>query len=221
MSERMPLSAQRIVDAAAAVADRTGIAGVSMRSVGRELGVEAMSLYHHVANKEALIDALADWVFAQIELPREGAPWREEVRRHASSARTVFTAHPWSLALVDTRTAPGPAVLRRHDAMIGCLRRAGFPMSLTSHAISVIDAYVYGFALTERNLPFDPATGATEFALEVEVPWSEYPHLGEFVVELMRDGDYSFSAEFEVGLDIILDALGRRLAEADPQVSES
>lgn len=218
MSERMPLSAGRIVDAAAAVADRGGIAAVSMRSVGRELGVEAMSLYHHVANKEALIDALADWVFAQIDLPGEAGPWRDEVRRHASSERGILTAHPWSLALIESRRSPGPAVLRRHNAMIGCLRHGGFSLLLASHATSVIDAYVYGFALTERNLPFDPATGATEFATEVDVAWREYPHLADFVFELMQEDDYSFSAEFEVGLDIILDALERRLAVADPHV---
>lgn len=213
MDERMPLSAARIVDAAAAVADRGGVAAVSMRNVGRELGVEAMSLYHHVAGKEALLDALTDWVFAQIEPAAQGVPWREAVARHAASARAVLTAHPWSLALVETRTAPGPAVLRRLDALIGCFRGAGFSVRLASHATSILDAYVYGFALTERNLPFDPATGASEFAETVDVAWEQYPHLAELVGELTRDRDYSFSAEFEIGLDIILDALERRLAD--------
>lgn len=215
MDDRVPLSATRIVDAAAAVADHGGVAAVSMRSVGRELGVEAMSLYHHVAGKEALLDALTDWVFARIDLPEEGEPWREGVRRHAASARSVLAAHPWSLSLVETRSAPGPAVLRRHDALIGCLRGSGFPVALTSHATSVIDAYIYGFVLTERNLPFDPGTGASEFAAEIDVPWAEYPHLTELVGDLTREGDYSFSAEFDIGLDIILDALERRLEAAD------
>lgn len=217
MIGRLPLSAARIVDAAAAVADRGGIAAVSMRNVGRELGVEAMSLYHHVPGKEVLLDALTDWVFAQIELPDLELPWREAVERHAASARKILTAHSWSLALVETRSAPGPAVLRRHDALIGCLRRGGFSVRLASHATSAVDAYVYGFALTERNLPFDPATGATEFADAVDVPWDEYPYLGELVAELTQGVDYSFAAEFEVGLGIILDELERRLAkEAKP-----
>ncbi|GAB3598931.1 TetR/AcrR family transcriptional regulator C-terminal domain-containing protein [Microbacterium tumbae] len=212
MNDRLPLSTARIVEAAAVVADRGGVAAVTMRSVGRELGVEAMSLYHHVAGKEALLDALTDWVFAQIALPDVGPSWREAVGRHAESVRSILTAHPWSLTLVETRSAPGPAVLRRHDALIGCLRRGGFSVALASHATSVIDAYVYGFALTERNLPFGPATGASGFAAEVDVSWGEYPYLAELVGELTEDADYSFSAEFQVGLDIILDELARRLA---------
>ena len=216
MTDRRPLSSARIVGAAAAVADRGGVAAVSMRSVGRELGVEAMSLYHHVPGKEALLDALTDWVFAQIELPDADVPWRESISAHADSARQVLTAHPWSLTLVETRSAPGPAVLSRHDALIGCLRRSGFSVLLASHATSVIDAYVYGFALTERNLPFDPATGANDFADEVDVAWDDYPHLGELVQELVSAPDYSFSAEFQVGLDIILDELERRLAAEQP-----
>lgn len=215
MDDRMPLSAERIVNAAAAVADRGGITAVSMRSVGRQLGVEAMSLYHHIAGKDALLDALTDWVFAQIEQPRRGVSWQESVRQHAGSARAVLTAHPWSLALVENRSSPGPAVLRRHDALIGCLRLAGFPVLLTSHATSVLDAYIYGFALTERNLPFDPDTGASEFAVEVDIPWTQYPHLTELVGELTRDGDYSFTAEFDVGLDLIIESLELRLAAAD------
>jgi len=212
MTERRPLSPAHIVDAAAAVADRGGITAVSMRSVGRELGVEAMSLYHHVAGKEALLDALTDWVFVRIDLPDNDVPWKESIRAHSDSTRRVLTAHPWSLTLVDTRSTPGPAVLRRHDALIGRLRRAGFSVLLASHATSVIDAYVYGFALTERNLPFDAATGANDFADEIRVGWSEYPHLAELVDEVTRAGDYSFAAEFDVGLDIILDELERRLA---------
>ncbi|MGO2110463.1 MAG: TetR/AcrR family transcriptional regulator C-terminal domain-containing protein [Pseudoclavibacter sp.] len=211
MSDRIPLSAERIVDAAAAVADDGGVSAVTMRSVGRELGVEAMSLYHHVASKDALIDALTDWVFARIELPRDDEAWRDGVQRHARSTRAVLTAHPWALALVETRTSPGTAVLRRHDAQIGCLLRGGFSLALAAHAASLVDAYVYGFALTERNLPFDPATGASDYAAEVDVAWEHYPHLAGLVGELTGDGDYSFSDEFEIGLDIILDALERRL----------
>lgn len=212
MTGRQPLTPERIIDAAAAVAGRGGVPAVSMRSVGRELGVEAMSLYHHVADKEALLDALTDWVFAQIELPDSDLRWRESISAHADSARAVLTANPWSLTLVESRTAPGPAVLRRHDAMIGCLRRSDFSVLLASHAASVIDAYVYGFVLTERNLPFDPATGANDFADEIAIEPGDYPHLAELVRELTRAKDYSFAAEFDVGLDIILDELERRRA---------
>lgn len=212
MRERQALNPARIVDAAAAVADRSGIQAVSMRSVGRELGVEAMSLYHHVTGKEALLDALTDWVFARIELPDADTPWRESISAHMGSARQVLTAHPWSLTLVDTRTAPGPAVLRRQDALIGHLRRSGFSVRLAAHTISVLDAYVYGFALTERNLPFDPAAGADDYAEEIAVAWEDHPHLAELVGELTRARDYTFAGEFEVGLDMILDELERRRA---------
>lgn len=210
---RQRLSEARITEAAAAVADRGGLASVSMRSVGRELGVEAMSLYHHVANKDALLDGLTDWIFARIELPGAEANWREGMRVRASSARAVLTEHPWALALIDSRSDPGPALLRHHDAVIGCLRRGGFSIGLAAQAFSVIDAYVYGFALTERNLPFDPASGAGDFAAEVLPALREHPHLLELVGELTAGGDYSFSAQFEEGLGLILDGLAARLGQ--------
>lgn len=207
MSERVPLTVERIVDTAAAMADRGGLASVSMRAIGRELGVEGMAIYHHLANKDALLDALADWVSARMELPGADEPWRTAIRNHALSVRATLVAHPWALAIVDSRSSPGDATLRRNDAVVRCLRRAGFSVRRIAHAQSVIDAYVYGFALTERNLPFDPATGANEFVAGAGVDWDRYPALTELVTALVRDGDYSFSAEFEIGLDIILGAL--------------
>lgn len=216
MERREPLSAPRIVTAAVAVADRGGLPAVSMRGVGKQLGVEAMSLYHHVSGKEELLDLLADWVFAQIALPEAGDGWREGMTRRAASAREVLVAHPWALGLIESRSAPGPALLRHHDAVIGCLRRGGFPMRLASRAFSVIDAYVYGFALTEQTLPFDPAavTAAGDFAANVEPLLAPYPHLAELVGELVGGGDYVFADEFGYGLDVILDELAARLARA-------
>lgn len=215
MPERTPLSVARIVAAAVRLADESGLPAVTMRRVGRELGVEGMAIYHHLAGKEALYDELGEWVSAQIELPREDRPWREAIREHAISLRAVLTSHPWALSIVDSRRAPGPSTLRRIDAVVGCLRRSGFSLSLTSHAMSLLDAYVYGFALTERNLPFDPTTGASEFAAGVDVEGRDHPHLAALVGELVGDGDYSFSAEFERGLDTLLDALERLRAGAD------
>lgn len=212
MAERQPLTARRVIEAAAAVADRGGLTAVSMRNVGRELGVEAMSLYHHVANKAALLDGLADWVFGQFALPPSDLGWREAITVRSASVRAVLTTHPWSLNLVDSRTNPGPASLRHYDAVVGCLRRGGFSVTMAARAYSVIDAYVYGFALTERNLPFDSATGANDFATDVALPSADYPHLAELVGTLTATSDYSFAAEFELGLDIILDGLERRNA---------
>lgn len=214
MDRREPLSEERVVEAAARVADRGGLTAVSMRGVGKELGVEAMSLYHHVAGKEAMLDLLADWVFSLIELPAAGDGWREGMMRRARSAREVLGAHPWALGLIESRSAPGPALLLHHDAVIGCLRAGGFPVMLASHAFSVIDAYVYGFVLTEQTLPFDPAATASagDFAAEVAPTIAEYPHLAELVGELTTGRDYVFADEFVYGLDVILDELGRRLA---------
>jgi AcrR family transcriptional regulator len=213
---REPLSSERIVDAASRVADRGGLTAVSMRNVGRELSVEAMSLYHHVAGKEALLDGLADWVFAQIRLPRATDSWREGMLRRARSAREVLAAHPWALGLIESRSAPGPALLKHHDAVIGCLHRGGFPLLLASQAVSVLDAYVYGFVLTEQTLPFDPAVAenAGDFARQVAPMLAEYPHLAALVGELTTDRDYVFADEFEVGLGMILDQLEYRLASA-------
>ena len=215
MVARQPLSEERIVAAAVRVADAGGYAAISMRNVGKALGVEAMSLYHHVANKDALLDALADWVFAQIELPDPEMGWREGMRLRATSARDVLVGHPWALTLIDSRTNPGAALLRHHDAVIGCMRRGGFPIDLAAQAFSVIDAYVYGFALTERNLPFDPSSSdqAVGFAADMMPALTEYPYLVEFVQYLTGSGVYSFSDQFGEGLDIILDELGRRLEE--------
>lgn len=205
---RVPLTVERVIDAAVAVADRGGLSAVSMRNVGKELGVEAMSLYHHVANKDALLDALADRVFAQIELPEPDDDWRRGMERRASSARAVLNAHPWALALMDSRSVPGPALLKHHDTVIGCLRRDGFSNALTARAFSVIDAYVYGFALIEQNLPFDSAgDGAVGLAADVSVMLAPYPHMAEFVAEIASPGDYTYAAEFDHGLAIILDQL--------------
>ena len=211
---RPALTRDRVVDAAVHVADRGGLAHVSMRNVGRELGVEAMSLYHHVAGKDALLDALADRVYGEIALPAPGLPWRPAMADRAASARAVLAAHPWALGLVESRRDPGPALLRHHDTVLGCLRRNGFSVALAAHAFSVIDAYVYGFVLTEVNLPFSPGEGADAFVDTLGLPVEEFPHLAEMMAEQVRGHDYSYADEFGPGLDLILDGLAARLAAA-------
>jgi AcrR family transcriptional regulator len=208
-----PLSQEAIVDAAVAVADRGGVAHVSMRNVGRELDVEAMSLYHHVANKEALLDALVNWVFAQIDVPSFGTPWRDAMVRRASSARAVLSAHAWALGLIESRRTPLPALLRHHDAVIGILRRNGFSVALAAHAFSAIDAYVHGFVLTEANLPFD-TENVDDFAAEMQaaLPREQYPHLVEMLMEQVVGKRYAYGDEFMFGLDLVLDGLERHLS---------
>jgi len=209
MQSRPGLTGERVVAAAAAVADREGLVGVSMRAVARELGVEAMSLYHHVANKEALLDALADWVFTRIPLPEVGEPWRPAMAARATGARATLSAHPWGLGLIESRRSPGVATLRHHDAVLGCLLAAGFPVSLAAHAFSVLDAYVFGFVLTEQTLPFEAGESAADFVAELALPTEEFPHLAAFMAAQVGP-DYAYADEFSIGLELILDGLEQR-----------
>lgn len=210
---REPLCRARVVSAAARVADEGGLAAVSMRNVGRELSVEAMSLYHHVQGKEDLLDGLADWVFSQVRLPDANETWRKGMESRARSAMQVLAAHPWALGLIESRSTPGPALLRHHEEVIGCLRRGGFDLLAASHAFSVIDAYVQGFVLTEQTLPFDPsdAVQAGGFATQFEPMLADYPNLAALLTALTSDREYVFSDEFEEGLGMILDQLELRL----------
>jgi AcrR family transcriptional regulator len=174
-----------------------------------------MSVYHYVANKEEILDAIVDLVFAEIELPRAGGDWRAEMRRRAISARQVLRRHPWAIALLQSRTSPGPATLRHHDAFIGTLRGAGFPVAMTAHALAVIDSYVYGFALTESALPIHGPEPVAEIAGSMmrQYPADAYPHLAEFTTGHVIQPGYDFGDEFPFGLDLILDGLARSLPD--------
>jgi AcrR family transcriptional regulator len=213
---RVAVTRQRALEAAVGLADAGGIGAVTMRAVAQELGVEAMSLYHHVANKGDILDGMVDVVFAQIDLPEPGGDWRAEMSRRAHSAREALRSHPWAVGLMESRTTPGPATLRHHDAVLGCLRSAGFPIPLTAHAYAALDSYVYGFALQEVTLPFESGEQTQELAATMmeQFPTGEYPHLVELAVEhVMRPG-YSFADEFGFGLDLLLDGLERALTDA-------
>jgi AcrR family transcriptional regulator len=210
---RIPLSRERLLEAAIAVADAGGITALTIRSVAAELGVKPMSLYHHVAGKEAIIDGVIDVVFAEIALPPEDAGWREALHIRAHSARAVLRRHPWATPFMESRSNPGPATLRHHDAVLGALRRGGFPVALAAHAYSVMDSYIYGFALEEAALPFTPQDvgDAVEGFLGQFEP-RDYPHLVEMAMEHVLKPGYDYSAEFDFGLELILDGLERRLA---------
>jgi AcrR family transcriptional regulator len=210
---RLPLTRDRVLATAVALADVDGIESLTMRKLGEALGVEAMSLYNHVANKDALLDGMVDVVFGEIDLPATDAGWREAMRRRAHSMRAALTRHPWALALMETRTAPGPATLRHHDAVIGCLRDAGFSIAMTAHAFSLLDAYIFGFALQEATLPFD-ASDAGEVAQDIleQMPAGEFPHLTEFAVEHVLQPGYDYGDEFAFGLELVLDGLDQAVA---------
>lgn len=207
---RASLNREKVLVAAVAFADERGIASLSMRKLGEVLGVEAMSLYNHVANKDQLLDGMVDLVFGEIDLPAGGADWKTAMRERAQSARRALRRHPWAITLMSTRTSPGPATLRHHDAVIGSLRAGGFSIILAAHAFSALDSYIYGFALQEASLPFgDTEEETVEVAktMMAQVPANEYPHLTEFSVEHFLQPGYDYGEEFPFGLDLILDGL--------------
>jgi AcrR family transcriptional regulator len=206
---RIPLSRERVLRAAVAFSDENGIGSLTMRKLGEALGVEAMSLYNHVANKDQLLDGMVDLVFSEIDLPAGGAGWKAAMRQRAVSARQALSRHRWAIALMQSRTAPGPATLRHHDAVIGSLREAGCSIPLAAHAFSVLDSYIYGFALQVASLPFETEEETAEVAEMIlsQMPADEYPHLTEMAVEHVLQPGYDYGDEFEFGLDLILDGL--------------
>jgi AcrR family transcriptional regulator len=206
---RPRLSRDRVLRAAIGLADAGGIESLTMRRLGEELGVEAMSLYRHVANKVDLLDGMIDGVFAEIDLPSARTDWTTAMRQRAISVRAVMSRHPWATGLMESRTTPGPATLRHHDAVIGTLRGAGFSIALAAHAFSALDSYIYGFALQEASLPFDTAEETTELAQAILARMSPdaYPHLTEMATEHVLQPGYDYGDEFEFGLDLILDGL--------------
>jgi len=213
--DRAPLSRERVLNGAVAVADSGGIAGLTIRSLAQELGVKPMSVYHHVANKSEILDGIVDIVFGEIELPSAGGDWRAEISRRAHSARLVLRRHPWAIGLLESRTSPGPATLRHHNAVLGALRAAGFSVALTAHAYALLDSYVYGFALQEATLPFDDSS-VEEVAAPMMAAFESgsYPHLLELVTEHALRPGYDFADEFEFGLGLVLDGLSDRLRAA-------
>lgn len=184
-----------------------------MRRVAKELGVEAMSLYHHVPNKEAILDGVVDAVFASIELPpADHDDWRDAIRARACSARAVLSQHRWALGLVDSRRNPGPATLRHHDAVLGVLSKAGFTLSMAAHAVSIIDSYIGGFVLQEANLPVKSPEDLQDVAGGIleHLPADELPYLAELIAEHALQPGYDYNSEFSYGLNLILDALDAR-----------
>ncbi|MEV6196545.1 TetR/AcrR family transcriptional regulator [Streptomyces sp. NPDC051920] len=206
---RETLTRQRVLHAAVELANAGGLETLSMRKLGEAVGVEAMSLYNHVANKEDLLDGMIDLVFGEVELPTPGDDWRQPMRQRAISMRHVLSRHRWAIGLMESRSTPGPATLRHHDAVLGCLRQSGFSLTLTAHAVSLLDSYIYGFALQEKTLPFDTPQETAELADSIMSGFGDgqYPYLTEIATaHVMRPG-YAYGDEFEFGLDLILDGL--------------
>lgn len=212
-NSRPPLTPGTVIKAAVAVADDEGIGALSMRAVARRLGVEAMSLYHHVATKDRMLDGMVDLVFGQIHDPRLDRPWRAEVTRRSESMRAALLRHRWAVGLMDSRRTPGPATLRHHNAVLGCLSAAGFSLALAGHAVATLDAHVYGFCLQEISLPFESQAQLADLGdtILAELDAEELPHFVEYARERVLRPDYDFAAEFGWGLEVILDGIERDL----------
>ena len=218
---RAPLSRELVLETAVKLADRGGLESLSMRKLGQELGVEAMALYYHFANKDEVIDGMVDLVFSEIDLPVGGADWKTAMRRRAFSLRDVLLRHRWALGLMESRRKPGPANLRHHDAVIGSLLSAGLDMPTIAHAYSLLDSYIYGFALFAMNLPFDPSEEVAELGQITlgAFPVDAYPNLVAYV-SAMRPG-YNYGDEFDYGLDLILDGLQKAVGSSRHELGSS
>lgn len=206
---RQPLTADRVLDGAIALADRIGVHALTIRRLAEALDTKPMTIYHHLPHKDAILDGMVDRVFAEIDRPPADLGWKAAMRHRCLAAREVLSRHPWAAPLMESRTHPGAETLGHHDAVLGCLRRGGLSLEMTAHAYALLDSYVYGFALQEASLP---ATGGEELADLAEkliepLPAGVYPHLAEFTTQYVLQPGYDFRTEFEFGLDLILDAL--------------
>ena len=208
---RRRLNRELVLQAAIAHADASGLEALSMRTLAEILEVAPMALYRHVANKDDLIDAMVDVVFGEIGVPVGGGDWKTSMRRRAVAIREALARHRWAVGLMESRRTPGPANLRHHDAVIGRLRAAGFDVEMAAHAYSLLDSYIYGFALTKINLPFETAEDVGEVAQTMLEPFpaNEYPNLLEFLNEHVLRPGYDYGDEFDYGLELILDGLER------------
>jgi AcrR family transcriptional regulator len=207
---RAPLNRERVLRAALVLADLGGIESLTMRRLGQELQVEAMSLYNHVANKEEIVDGIVDLVFSEMAVPAERVEWKTAMRKRAISVREALLRHPWATSLMHSRTNPGPANLRHHDSLLGSFREAGFTLVMAAHAVSVIDGYVYGFALQQMNLPLQTPEQVAVVGENILAQLAgEYPHLVEMITQHAMKPGYDYGEEFKFGLDLILDGIER------------
>jgi AcrR family transcriptional regulator len=213
---RAHLNRERVLRAAVKLADDDGIESLTMRELGLRLGVEAMSLYNHVANKDDILDGMVDLVVGEIDLPSDTVDWKDAMRRRAVSAQAVFSRHPWASALIDSRESSGLERLRYFEWVIGTLRRAGFSVELAARAFSVLDSYIYGFGRQQLNMSAGSGVEPEEMAEAFlrAIPADEYPYLREMVVEYAMNSGHDESADFEFGLGLILDGLQRLLDRA-------
>jgi AcrR family transcriptional regulator len=215
--KRIPLSRERVLRCALDLADESGIASLTIRSLANSMGTKPMSLYHYVANKDEILDGIVDMVFDEIEPPSPVGEWRDQMHRRAHDVRRALKRHPWAVGLLETRASPGAATLRHHEATLATLRSAGFSVQMTAHAYALLDSYIYGAALQEAALPFHGPNAASEVTSSIVKLFSDgqYPRLVEVATEHVLKPGYDFGDEFDFGLNVILEGLARTIHAPD------
>ncbi|MBS3939360.1 MAG: TetR/AcrR family transcriptional regulator C-terminal domain-containing protein [Actinobacteria bacterium] len=218
------LSRQRVLDAAVALADREGLDSLTMRRLAAELGVEAMSLYHHVANKDAILDGLVEVVTGEIleavgqaDAPDPHDDWRTAMRTRILAARTVMLRHPWAPRVIETRTSISPALMGYYDGVLGIMRAGGFSWDLAHQAMHALGSRALGFT-QELFQPDDAGAGEAETMTMLAQMAELFPNLVGMLAEVAHDdpepglGWCDDQREFEFGLDLLLDGLEHRRA---------
>ena len=211
---RAPLTRERVLEAAIAIADAEGIEGLSMRRLAQELGVEAMSLYHYFRSKELLLGGMLDLVFFEFERPADGKDWRAAMRFSAGSAHRTLLRHPWACGLLMLPTLPSRHRFEWMNSILGTLRGAGFSTELTHHAYHALDSHIIGFTLwvlpylrMAREQPDLPSRALTE------LPIDGLPHLTEHIQYHLAEDESGDTSEFDFGLNLLLDSLERMRLE--------
>lgn len=203
-AKRAPLNKDQIVLEAIRIADESGLEALSMRKLGKVLGVEAMALYHHFTSKEVLIDYMVDSIHAEIEIPQKTDEWKMVMRHRAISAVEAISKHRWAAPLMESRRNPGTASMQLIDATVKCLRKAGFSVDMVAHTLSLVDAYTFGFAQQLR--PAETVEQSAQMGIDImeHFPFDMYPHVGEFVTDHVVISGYRTMDEFYYGLDLLL-----------------
>jgi AcrR family transcriptional regulator len=218
MVPKNPLTRESVLKAAVALADEEGIASLSMRKLGQRLGVEAMSLYNHVGNKDDMLAGIVDMVVAEFDLPTNQLDWQVAMRFVTNAVRAALLRHPWAATLIESQVMPSQVRFKRAETVIGTLRRAGFSIELAYKAQLTINSYVYGFVQQEINWPFTPVEQSDVAAmLGPQVPADEYPYLTEMLSSIINtrfrgQGESetdAYESDFGFGLDLLLDGLER------------
>jgi AcrR family transcriptional regulator len=208
--QRIPLNRERVLRAAIALADSSGIEALTMRNLGKAVGVEAMSLYNHVANKDDVLDGMVDLIVSEIELPPNREEWKATVRQIAVSAHETLTRHPWACDIWTSRQV-WSARLRFGDTLLRSLREAPFSKVIAYHAYHVLESYTVGFTRQELSYTFVAAENLPDLATAFlrQISTTEYPYFAEHVMQHLEP-DHGEIRAFEFGLDLILDSLDRQ-----------